>query len=188
MPSRGARAAAALWETDSSSEGWEDLNPKQTAKAREARTLRRWTLLLRRIFYAFTVSNMWKVLKTWQKVSLEDGTPEATLHEDKTKKKAPPAAPKPRRDDLCYVGAPMAPTSRPYGIPRATCTHESPEKKSLLSACGGRAGVTVIYWWTCSGCGSRWNRVSEEQALNPKVQTSSSSSSRRIEPKPHRRR
>jgi len=40
---------------------------------------------------------------------------------------------------------------------RTTCSH----KKELLVAGGGRG---PSYWWHCKGCGSRWERVTEQEA------------------------
>ena len=77
--------------------------------------------MILRLLYAITIGIQMTVLRGWKE-----------SEPVQQKKKATTAA---RRADLCYVGPPKPPTSRPYPIPRGACDHQTPQKESLLTAC-----------------------------------------------------
>ena len=77
----------------------------------------------------------------------------------------------------------MPPTSRAFPLNRNRCNHLNDQNVSLLQANGGRAGAKLIYWWTCSGCGSRWKRINQEEyCFGPETSTSATSSTGPIRP------
>ena len=61
-----------------------------------------------------------------------------------------------------FVGRAMKPsTTKEYPRPPSDCPHEK-----YMQAGGGRKGTVKLYWWTCQGCGLRWERVGEEAATD----------------------
>ena len=61
-----------------------------------------------------------------------------------------------------FVGRAMKPsTTKEYPRPPSDCPHEK-----YMQAGGGRRGAVKLYFWTCMGCGSRWERVGAEAATD----------------------
>jgi len=128
-----------------------------------------WCRIGKRILFAMAVANQNKVLKRWEQLGAAlDQAPLAQYHSAKT---AHTSIRKPRRDDMCYVGQPIPRTKSLRTFPQeaSRCPHEG-----MLIATGGRSGNQPTFYWMCQGCGSRWLRVSKEQATDGKDAGSSS--------------
>ena len=130
------------------------LTTEEKAK-RAARNLERLT---RRVLFFHLVMVQKKVLTHWEQIAAESQTVRNQIAaESTTARKTRPRMPP--RHDLCFVGSPVPPTSKQYPVSRSVCNHEG-----MLMATGGRSSQGKFWTWTCSGCGSRWNRVTEEAA------------------------
>ena len=176
------KASQPVWDQDSDDSPWEDVVPQVTAQQRQARVVLRYTRVMRKLLWAVAVGAMTRVLRSWQRQTLADDPQETQIQDQPSSKKAA-AKKKPRRDDLSYIGAPMPPTSRAFPLNRNRCNHLNDQNVSLLQANGGRAGAKLIYWWTCSGCGSRWKRINQEEyCFGPETSTSATSSTGPIRP------
>jgi len=188
-PPPKASQPVSVWDQESDDSPWEDVVPPVTAQQRLNRVVLRYTRVVRRLLWAVAVGAKTRVLRSWQRQAIADDQRESQLQDPPTCKKAA-AKKKPRRDDLSFVGKPMPPTNRAFPISRDWCNHltdqkglTSPSNPSLLQANGGRAGTRLIYWWTCAGCGSRWQRISEEEyCFGPTSNTTAASSSGPIRP------
>ena len=80
----------------------------------------------------------------------------------------------PRRDDLTYVGRALKPSCSRRGFPNlpAQCNHQN----YLVAGGGMSANRVKVYFWTCQGCGNRWERVSASHATNGQGVTSTETS------------
>ena len=56
---------------------------------------------------------------------------------------------------------PFPPTARCFPNLPSHCNHQN-----YLMAGGGKSGHQKVYFWTCQGCGNRWERVSADRATN----------------------
>ena len=128
-----------LLEADSDDEdGW---IPVKNQPQKEKIVSSRWKRITLRAFFAMMVAVKTMVLKVWEK-EVTDGPPKDIPHGSPMKKPM-------KRTDLCFVGKPIPPTSRPYPLPRTQCVHRNEAKETLLVAAGGKNKIGKIYWWTC---------------------------------------
>ena len=158
-----------LLEADSEDE--DEWIPVKNQPQKEKIVSTRWRRITLRAFFAMMVAVKTMVLKVWEKEVKEDGPP-------KDNNKVPTMKKPMKRTDLCCVGKPIPPTSRPYPIPRTQCSHRNEAKETLLVAAGGKNNIGKIYWWTCTGCGSRWTRVGHDEATMLMMTTKKSATTR----------
>ena len=134
---------------------------QRQARLRQEKALTFYRRIALKILYAFRVSAMYENLLRWEMVNLKD-------QESPTPRTPAPSAARqtrlPRRDDLTYVGRALRPSRSARGFPNLPdhCNHQA-----YLVAGGGMSRNKVkVYFWTCMGCGNRWERVSADRATN----------------------
>ena len=136
-----------------------------TIKQRERkaeRALTSWKRVVLRVGFALTSLSRSRVLSRWKEIQAEVESAAQQSAPETTAKKPRKGQGQPRRDDLTFVGLPLRPSvARQWPLATAECPHTQ-----YLQAGGGRRGNTAMFWWTCLGCGARWERVGEEAATD----------------------
>ena len=145
---------------------WALVQPTLTKKQTE-RAERNWRRLMIKLGFCITVTAQEQLLNLWEdRATAQSSGSSRTLPED-APKKSKNVSRNPRRDDLDHVGDPMPPTDKKYIIDRTKCIHRHEDGRSMLTAGGGRGASGPMYWWVCQGCGSRWKRITKEEAKEP---------------------
>ena len=133
---------------------------RQRARKKE-RAEAGWRRVVLRMGFTLTQLSRSRVLSRWKEVQAEVESAAQPSAPTTTAQK-PRNGQAPRRDDLTFVGLPLRPsTARQWPLASGECPHTQ-----YLQAGGGRRGPTAMFWWTCLGCGARWERVGEAAATD----------------------
>ena len=135
------------------------------SKRQSERAVKNWHRLMVKTGFLMTVAPQETLLNQWEDQASPG--PSRTVPEGEKSKKGKNVTRSKRRDDLNYVGDPMAPTGKKYPLDRLKCLHRHEDGLSMMTAGGGRGADGPMYWWVCQGCGSRWKRITKEQAKKP---------------------
>lgn len=134
------------------------------ARTRTVRSERAWSRLLRRMMWFVELTIKQMVLETWQLQTAPQ--PECATRSVRTTTVAAVPKRRARRDDLTGLGMPLTMANGDFPIRPADCVRER-----LVARGGARNGRS--FWWTCLGCGCRWERTTPQAAAglaaNPKA-------------------
>ena len=150
-------------ERSSSDEGEAPLSQHQRL-VRQNKAIKFFRRIGLKILYATKLCAMYRNLLRWElQAQLETEEQRASMPQ------APPSRQSrysrlARRDDLTYVGRALRPSRSQRGFPNlpANCNHQN----HLVAGGGMSANRVKLYFWTCMGCGNRWERVSASHATN----------------------
>ena len=154
-----------LFAGDETESDEEEQAPTARQKERkEEQLVTAWKRVVLRLSFTLTQMSRSRVLSRWKEIQAEESAaPRSALP---TAKKPARGQDQARRDDLTFVGQPLQPSrghkgSTEWPLTAIECSHTP-----YLQAGGGRRNQEKIYWWTCRGCGSRWERVDEARATD----------------------
>ena len=131
------------------------------ARRKPAWLLTQWRRVVKRMSFYIGVMTQEYVLTLW-------GRTQRAVADPAPAQASAPASSSNRRE-FTGVGAPLArSTARVFGTDPSTCEHTE------VRAGGGTAGTprVTLRWWTCLGCGSRWQRLAMDATQETAARTS----------------
>ena len=142
---------------DAEDEEWEiPLTQAQEAK-RQTKILSGWSRMVMRTIFMWVAALKESVQERW--IAAQPAPPALEMEAPKAKPRKTKGGGQTEKGRMkVVIGLPLPKSIvREYAVDPTVCPHPTP----AMVAGGGRGDN---YWWTCKHCGSRWQRLSEEEA------------------------